>query len=213
MKCQICCLIIILTSWILILRSTPRHLTRWRSQSWLEKLLVCWDLIFRNCQLEIQRYVHTSKLKPQTQRTCVSDQVSISNEAPSCRGRRPIRPRGLQIALYPSLRLLQTARFCWYQTGGRHDRHHSIKRNQGHGGYNIKYARHVLESRHSNILRFLQEVGITKPALYWKWSQFHSHCQVLPMPLWKELSDKLKTQHQLHGSLRAQDISDVDNHP
>jgi len=212
MKCQICCLIIILTSSILILRSTPRHLTRWRSRSCLKKLLVRWDLIFRDCQLEIQRYVHASKLKPQTQRTCVSDQVSISNEAPPCRGRRPIRPRGLQIALYPALRLLQTARFHWHQTGGRHDRYHSIQLNQGHGGYNTKYVRHVLESRHSNTLRFLQEVRLTKSALYWKWSQFHSHCQVLPTPSWKELLDKLKIQHQLHGSLRVQDLSDVANH-
>ena len=28
---------------------------------------------------------------------------SISNQTPPCRGRRPIRPRGLQIALYPTL--------------------------------------------------------------------------------------------------------------
>jgi len=77
MKCQICCLILILTSSILILRSTPRHLTRGRSRSWLKKLLVRWDLIFRDCQLEIQHYVHASKLKPQTQSTCVSDHVSI----------------------------------------------------------------------------------------------------------------------------------------
>ena len=163
-------------------------------------------------QLEIQHYVHASKLKPQTQRTCVTDQVSISNETPPYRGRRPIRPRGLQIALYPPLRLLQTARFRWHQTGDCHDRYRSIQRNQGHSGYNTKYARHVLESRHSNILRFLQEGRLTKPALYWKWSQFHSHFQVLPTPSWKELSDKLQIQYQLHGSLRAQDLSDVVNH-
>jgi len=34
---------------------------------------------------------------------------------------------------------------------------------------------------------------------------------VLPTPSWKELSDKLQIQHQLHGSLRAQDLSDVAN--
>jgi len=155
MKCQIGCLIIILTSSILILQSTSRHLTRWRSRSWLKKFLIRWDLIFRDCPLELQCYVHASKSKPQTQRTCVSDQVSISNEAPPCRGRCPIRPRGLQIALYPALLLLQMARFRWHQTSGRHDRYHSIQLNQGHGGYNTKYVRHVLESRHSNILRFV----------------------------------------------------------
>jgi len=162
--------------------------------------------------LEIQRYVQKSKLKPQTQRTCVLDQVSISNKALPCRGRRPIRPRGLQIALYPALRLWQTTRFRCHQVDGRHDRYRSTQRNQGHGGYNTKYARHVLESRHSNILRLLQEVRLTKPALYWKWSQFHSHCHMSPTPSWKELSDKLQIQHQLHGSLRAQDLSDVANH-
>ena len=178
----------------------------------VESVLGSVGLIYRDCQLEIQRYVLASKLKPQTQRTCVSDQVSISNVAPPCRGRRPIRPRGLQIALYPPLRLLYTARFRWHQTGDRHDRYHSVQRNQDHGGYNNKYARHVLESCDGNILRFLEEVRLTNPALYWKWSQFHSHCQVLPTPSWKELSDKLQVQHQLHGSLRAQDLSDVANH-
>jgi len=114
-KCQIGCLIIILTLSILILRSTSRHFTRWRSRSWLNRFLVRWDLIFRDCQLEIQRYVPKSKLKPQTQRTWALDQVSISNERPPCRGRRPIRPRGLQIALYPALRLQQTTRFRLHQ--------------------------------------------------------------------------------------------------
>jgi len=50
MKCQIGCLIIILTSSILILQSTSRHLARWQSRSWLKKILVRWDLIFRDCQ-------------------------------------------------------------------------------------------------------------------------------------------------------------------
>jgi len=57
-----------------------KHLTRWRSRSWFKKLLVRWDLIFRDCQLEIQHYVHASKLKPQTQRTCVSDQVRSQSQ-------------------------------------------------------------------------------------------------------------------------------------
>jgi len=182
MKCQIGYLIIILTSSILILRSTSRHFTRWRSRSWLNWLLVRWDLICRDSKLEIQRYVQKSKLKPQTQRTWVLYEVSISNETPPCRGRRPIRPRGLQVALYPALRLHQTTRFRLHQVDGCHDRYRSTQRNQGHSGYNTKYARHGLESRHSNILCFLQETRLTKPELYWKWSQFHSHCQVSPTP-------------------------------
>ena len=127
-----------------------------------------WDLIFRDCQLEIQRYAQKSKFKPQTQRTCALDQISISNETPPCRGRRPIRPRGLQIALYPALRLQQTTRFRLHQVDGCHDRYRSTQRNQGHGGYNTKYARHGLEARHSIKLRFLQEARLSTPALYWK---------------------------------------------
>jgi len=126
-----------------------------------------------------------------------------------CSGRRSIRPRGLQIALYPVLRLQKTTRFRWHQVDSSHDRYQSTQRNNGHGGYNTNYNRHVLESRHSNIRCFLQEVRLTKPALYWKWSQFHSHCQVSPTPSWKELPDKLHIQLQLHGSLQAQDHSDV----
>ena len=54
-------------------------------RSWLNQFLVRRDLIFRDCLLNIERYVQKSKLQPQTQRTCVLDQVSISNEAPPCR--------------------------------------------------------------------------------------------------------------------------------
>ena len=73
------------------------YITTSHKTSWLNQFLIRWDLIFRDWQLEIQRYVQKSKFKTQTQRTCVLDQVRISNEEPPCRGRRSIRPRSLQI--------------------------------------------------------------------------------------------------------------------
>ena len=59
---------------------------------------------------------------------------------------------------------------------------------------------------------FFQRLGSPNLHCNWKWSQFYRHCQALPTPSWKELSNKLQIQHQLHRSLRAQDLSDVANH-
>jgi len=154
MKCPIVYLIILLTSSIYVLRSTLRHFTRWRSRSWLNQFLVPGDRTIRACQLEFQCQAQKSRLNPQTQPTYVLDQPSISNGPLPSRGRLPIRPRGLHIALHPALRLQQTTRFRWHQVDSRHDRHRRTQRDQGHGGNHTKYARHVLESRHGNVLRF-----------------------------------------------------------
>ena len=86
------------------------NLTRWQSPNWLNLFLCRGGLIFRDCQLKFNRYVQKSKSNPQTQPTYVLDQPLISNGTPTSRVRRPIRPQGPQITLYPVLRLPQTTR-------------------------------------------------------------------------------------------------------
>ena len=90
MKCLIVYLIIVLTSSIYVLRSTLRHLTRWRSRIWWTHFLTLGDRTIRACQLDLQCHARKLRLNPQTQPTYVLDQPSISNGPLSSRGRLPI---------------------------------------------------------------------------------------------------------------------------
>ena len=161
-KCQVCSFVTKFSSFLAL------------NKSWLNQFLVWGDLDFRDCHVKCQCYAQISGLNPQThcllEPTSEVDQFSISNGPPPSRVHRPIRLRGLQIALHPALQLQQKQRSRWHQVQYRNDWHQRTQRDTGHDGNCTKYTRHVLESRHDNVLRFLQETRLTKPGLLWKWN-------------------------------------------